>query len=390
MRRERQIEFIQQVADSGPGLVGLLGPSSSVQPSYVYTDPKHFGQEQRLLFRNGPTYMGLSVQCTEPGSYLSATFGGVPVAVMRQDDGSLRGFVNVCRHRGAPLLGSSGSGQRKIQCGYHNWTYELDGRLHSRPLSDNAFDDVTLNCDLHEVAVAEKYGMIFVRAQGGEPIDVDAALGGAQDDLGSFGLDHYVHIESRSTTWNMNWKLFFDTFTESYHIRTLHKTTLAPTFHSGSTIFEAFGHNLLSIGLRKDVRDELQKPKDEWSIIPYGTIQYFLLPSGLVVHQLDHIEAWRVEPIDVHTTRVVTSIFAPEAPKSEGSRGYFVKNLDLLLQVTGTEDFPLMEGIQANLDSGALPAVVYGRIEYPLVYLHQSLDNMLQQRRESATAGANA
>ena len=378
MRRQRQIELIQQVADAGPGLVGLMGPESSVQPSWVYTDTDHFAAEQRVLFREGPAFMGLSVQCSEPGSYLAGVLGGVPVAVVRQADGSLSGFVNVCRHRGAPLLEGCGSDLRRIHCGYHNWTYELDGRLHSRPQSDGAFDDVTLNCDLYRVPVGEKHGLIFVRAKGQEPIDVDATLAGAEDDLGSFGLDKYVHIETRTNTWKLNWKLFFDTFTESYHIRTLHKKTIAPMFHSGSTIFGAFGNNVLSIGLRKDVVEELAKPKEEWSIIPYGTIQYFLLPSGLVVHQLDHIESWRVEPIDARTTRVVTSIFAPETPKSEHAHAYFVKNLDLLLGVTGTEDFPLMERIQANLDSGALPEMVYGRIEYPLVQLHRSIDRMMR------------
>ena len=103
-----------------------------------------------------------------------------------------------------------------------------------------------MNCDLHPVAVAEGYGLIFVRASGLASIDVDATLGGAQDDLGSYGLDHYTHFETRSALWKMNWKLVLDTFTESYHIRTLHKTTLAPTFHSGCVLFEPFGGNVAS------------------------------------------------------------------------------------------------------------------------------------------------
>ena len=58
----------------------------------------------------------------------------------------------------------------------------------------------------------------------------------------------------------MNWKLILDTFTESYHIRWLHKDSLAPTLLSDCTIFEAFGKNLLSVGLRKSVFEEFHKP----------------------------------------------------------------------------------------------------------------------------------
>jgi phenylpropionate dioxygenase-like ring-hydroxylating dioxygenase large terminal subunit len=175
----------------------------------------------------------------------------------------------------------------------------------------------------------------------------------------------------------MNWKLFLDTFTESYHIRTLHRDSLLPTFNSDCVIFEPFGKNLVSIGLRKDVLDETAKPRTEWSLLPYGTIQYFLVPSGLVVHQVDHIEMWRVEPIDVRTCRTVVSILAPHRPETERSRNYFVKNLDLLVKVTETEDFALMQQIQSNLDSGAVSEVVYGRNEPPLVHYHRELNRLL-------------
>lgn len=219
--------------------------------------------------------------------------------------------------------------------------------------------------------------MIFVRPAGGDPIDVDDVLSGAEDDLGSFGLDEYVHVDSRAIEWNMNWKLMLDTFTEAYHIPALHKTTIAPAFDSNCVIFEAFGPNLVSIGLRKDVVDELEKPREEWTLIPYGTIQYLIVPNVLIVHQLDHVEVWRIDPKSVATTRATVSIFAPSEPESEGSRQYFVKNLDLLLDVTGTEDFPMMEQIQKNLESGAIPELVYGRIEPPLPHFHRAVNELL-------------
>jgi phenylpropionate dioxygenase-like ring-hydroxylating dioxygenase large terminal subunit len=383
MRQERQVQLLERVAAAGPHLEGLHAPASKTAPSSAYTDPQRFADEMRILFRPGPVLVGLSCELVGAGSYRAITVDGIPIVVVRQPDGSLRALVNACRHRGAPLVDtvSDGQGLRAFSCPYHAWTYELDGALRARPMSAGAFDDVTADCSLHPLPVAERYGLIFVRPTGTDPIDVDDALAGAQDDLDAFGLDRYVHIGSRVNTWKMNWKLFFDTFTESYHIRTLHRTTLAPTFNSDTVIFEPYGRNALSIGLRKDVLDETAKPREEWSLLPYGTIQYFLLPNTLLTHQLDHLEVWRVEPLDVGTVRTTTSVFAPTEPHSERARNYFVKNLDLLLQVTGTEDFPLMEQIQQNLASGALPEVVYGRNEPPLIHFHRSIEEALAAGR---------
>ncbi|MGD9754044.1 MAG: aromatic ring-hydroxylating dioxygenase subunit alpha, partial [Acidimicrobiia bacterium] len=377
MRRERQIELLERLAASGAHFEGMHAPHSMINPASAYTDPERYAKELRVLFRNGPTLLGLSCEMPEPGDYLSTTLDGIPVVAVRQADGSIVAMVNACRHRAAPLVDArAGKTGRSIVCNYHGWTYDTDGTLRARPLSAGAFDDVTMPCNLHRVAVAERYGLIFVRAGSTEPIDVDEALGGAQDDLGSFRLDTYTHIETRTNEWAMNWKLVLDTFTESYHIRWLHKNTIAPAFNSDCVISERFGRNCLSIGLRANVREELDKPKDEWSLIPYGTIQYFLVPNALVVHQLDHVEVWRLEPLGVGRVRTHTSIFAPEPPDERAMR-YWTKNLDLLLQVTGTEDFPTMERIQAALASGAVPELVYGRIEPPLIHFHSALNEAL-------------
>jgi len=379
MRHERQVELLRRVADAGDHLRGLHAPASMTNPASCYTDQAHFERERQLLFRQGPVFFGLATELSEPGAYRTDTVGGVPIAVVRQADGTLRALVNICRHRGAPVVAPHTTGRvaRSFTCPYHGWVFGADGSLLGRPLTAGAFDDVTANCDLHQVAVAERHGLIFVRPGGQEPIDVDGFLSGAQDDLGDFGLQNYVHIESRTSTFHMNWKLVLDTFSESYHIRTLHRDSIAPRFNSDCVIFDPFGRHCVSIGLRADVLDETHKPVEEWSLLPYGTIQYFLVPSGLVVHQLDHVEVWRVEPVDVRTTRVTTSMFAPTPPETEKAMRYWVKNLDLLLQVTTTEDFPLMEQIQANLDSGAMPELVYGRNEPPLIHFHRELARLL-------------
>ncbi|TWT15220.1 aromatic ring-hydroxylating dioxygenase subunit alpha [Reyranella sp. CPCC 100927] len=375
MRHERQIELLDRLVGVDPNLPWTYGPTSMRNPASAYTDPARFAREKQVLFRDRPQLVGLSGECTTPGAYLTANLGGVPIVVVRQTDGSLRAMVNVCRHRGATLLEGRGTGGlRRIVCPYHAWTYNTDGQLVHRPAAAQGFDDVTVNCDLHQRAVAEKHGLIFVHPTSTEPFDVDTLLCGLGDDLADYGLADYVHVETRTNSWKMNWKMVLDTFTEAYHIRFLHKATIAPYFLC-DLIFDAFGPHSRTIGLRKSVVEQIKdKPRSEWKLLPYSTTQYFLVPNALLVYQLDHIELWRLTPIDVNTVEVATSIFAPEPPKDAAALNHWTKNLDILLKVTETEDFQQMVRIQKNLESGALPELVYGRIEPALVHLHTAIN----------------
>ena len=379
MHKSRQIALLERLVGVDVSEPWSYAPASLRNPASAYTCPQRFAEEMRVLFRERPQFAGLTGECANPGAYMTTTLGGVPLVVMRQEDGSLRAFVNACRHRGATLLEGSGTGgKRLIVCPYHGWTYDTAGTLQRRPASGHGFDDVAAaGCNLHTRAVAEKHGLIFLHPASSEPFEVDPLLHGAADEFAEYGLSDYVHIETRVNQWKVNWKLLLDTFTESYHIRWLHKDTIASLFLN-DTLFDAFGPHSRTIGLRKTVVDQLQsKPKNEWELLPYGTTQYILVPNGLITYQLDHIEVWRVTPIDVGHVRVATSIFAPEPPKDERTHKRWIKNLDILLKVTETEDFPAMQKIQQNLASGALPEVVYGRIEPALVHMHQSINDIL-------------
>lgn len=400
MRHERQVEYLAKIADAGPRLSGLHADHSMRNPASAYTDPAQFEREQHVLFRSRPICFGMSCEISGAGDYLAASVGGVPVVVIRQADGTLRAMTNICRHRGAPLVDvhGSGCGIKALSCPYHSWTFETDGRLRKRPGSEGAFEDLDGDFSLGHVAVHEHHGLIFVQVDGsggGDPdeeassagssvADVEACLGGAQDDLGAFGLADYCHIDTRTSTWDMNWKMVIDTFTESYHIRTLHRDSIAPHYLSYSVAWETFGDHTLSVGLRRSVLEEVEKPEADWDLLPHATVQYLLMPGVVLTHQQHHIEMWRAEPIDVNTTRLTTSVFAPTEPASARSHNFFVKNLDLLLGVTNAEDYPMMESVQRNLESGAISELVYGRNEAPLISFHQSVNRLLAAASSAA------
>ena len=175
-----------------------------------------------------------------------------------------------------------------------------------------------------------------------------------------------------------------DTFTEPYHIPWLHKDSIAPYYHFDRWIFDAYGPHARFIGLRKGVLEETLKADEaDWNLLPHGTTQYLLLPNAVLVHQVDHFELWRLVPLGPDRTVAVTSIYAPRGELSERARGYFVKNLDVLLGVTNVEDFPAQEGVQRNMASGTFTDVVYGKMEPALVHYHTAINKLL------ADAGVN-
>ncbi len=379
MRHERQVELLRRLKGRDPHEPWPLAPASLHNPAAHYADPARFTVELHTLFRGRAQLLGLSSDCAEPGACLTADLGGVQVAVVRQPDGALKGFVNACRHRGAPIVAGDGPGRPRLSCPYHGWVYDLDGTLVARPYAEAAFDDVPkADCNLLPISVAEGYGLIFAQAEGGAGLTADSALAGAEVEIGPYGLERYVQVGSREDTFDFNWKLVLDTFTESYHIRSLHKDSIAPTYLSEVSICDAFGPHPRMIGLLKSVFTEIEKPSEaDWSFLPHTTTQYIFMPSGLITYQRDHIELWRVTPLAVGRTRVKVSLYAPEPPQTDKALGYWTKNLDMLWGVTTREDFPLMAQIHQNLASGALPEVVYGRNEPALIHLHASINQAL-------------
>ena len=100
-----------------------------------YVDEAVLRAEQERIFRRAWQYVGHAGQIDAPGSYFTGRAGLVPIVVTRDRDDELRAFVNVCRHRGFEV--AQGEGRRgALQCGYHAWTYGLDGRLRAAPRAD--------------------------------------------------------------------------------------------------------------------------------------------------------------------------------------------------------------------------------------------------------------
>jgi phenylpropionate dioxygenase-like ring-hydroxylating dioxygenase large terminal subunit len=188
-------------------------------PASWYTDAEIAQLEHERIFRGAWQYVARADQVAEPRSYVAARAGAVPVVIVRDDVGELRGFVNVCRHRGHEVV--SGEGKRAaLQCPYHAWTYGLDGRLRAAPRSDREPGFSVEEIALAPVAVDTWGPFVFANP------DVDAApLAEVLGDLPErFGVPFGGLRFHRRAEWTVaaNWKVTAENFLECYHCSVAH------------------------------------------------------------------------------------------------------------------------------------------------------------------------
>jgi phenylpropionate dioxygenase-like ring-hydroxylating dioxygenase large terminal subunit len=188
-----------------------MGQMSETNPWSWYSDPGILERERELIFRSAWQYVCHAGRLSEPSTYFACETGGLPAVVVRDQDGELRAFLNVCRHRGAVIATGEG-GRETLQCPYHAWTYELDGRLRSAPRSDEA----KLG-DIHLLPLRlETWGpFLFVNADpDAEPLSIEVDL--------PFDPAELVFHSRQDYALEANWKIAVENYLECYHCPVAH------------------------------------------------------------------------------------------------------------------------------------------------------------------------
>jgi phenylpropionate dioxygenase-like ring-hydroxylating dioxygenase large terminal subunit len=241
MKRETQLELarvLHAYVRSG-AYRARAGRYSAIPFRPTATRPRAQLERERL-FRGQPLFMGLSCRLPNPGDYLTEEIAGVPLLLVRGQDGKLRAFANICRHRGAPV--ASGCGQARVfACPYHGWTYSLDGKL-AGILRPDPFPGVDkASHGLAPMPAGERHGMIFVRLMPGAPrdIDVDAHLSGLGEELDAYQVRDLQLFALRMDGAGDQLEVRHRHFLEAYHLPALHRTTVAPLIRGNLGAFNA-------------------------------------------------------------------------------------------------------------------------------------------------------
>ncbi len=190
-------------------------------PRQAFTDPQVFEREMERIYRPAWHCLGRTDEIPSAGDFHTYEIGGSGVVVVRTQEGTLRAYHNVCRHRGTRLVeAASGSGLKVLQCPYHAWTYSLDGRLKGAPhMEDMDFDPAEYG--LHPVRVDEWRGFLFASLDP-KARPVTAYLGDLVARLAPYPLERLRLAHRVTYDIAANWKLVVQNANECYHCPGVH------------------------------------------------------------------------------------------------------------------------------------------------------------------------
>jgi choline monooxygenase len=312
-----------------------------------YVDPAVLQLEQERIFRRFWQYVGRTDEIDEPASYQTTRAGNIPVLLVRDRQGTLRAFLNVCRHRGSIVC--KGAGKREtLQCPYHAWTYGLDGRLIAAPRADR---EGGLDPDLGLVQLQlDTWGpFVFVNP------DPDAApLAEVLEDIperiaeAGIDVDALRFVRRGEAEYTANWKICSENFLECYHCPVAH-----PGFSAAMDVSpDAY---LLETSRWRASQYSPPRPEPRGAYDLSGEVergQFHLLFPNTVVNVMPGRPNLSIGPIvplaPERTYRLLDYLVAADADEA------WVEEMLAFDAQVGAEDRELVERVQAGVRSGVL------------------------------------
>ena len=215
----RTISVLLFMAAEFPHIESEIGRAWTL-PAKLYSDANVFAEEKEKIFSRTWQVVGHASQIANPGDYFTTELVGEPLVIVRDLDGELRGFYNVCRHRAGPP--AEGCGSRKLlRCGYHGWTYALDGTLISATEVEGVEGFRPEDFALVPVRTEEWFNLLFVNLDpAARPLRESLALLLRQAEKLAFaGMKLF---ERRNYDMKCNWKTYVDNYLEGYHLPSVH------------------------------------------------------------------------------------------------------------------------------------------------------------------------
>ena len=337
------------------------------QPAAVYADAARHEREVATLFRRWPVAIGHVSQLARPGDFLTHDATGVPLLVVRGDDGALAAFLNVCRHRGTRVEPAACGARKAFTCPYHAWSYGRDGSLLHVP-HEHGFALDGARRGLEPVAVAEIAGLVFVVPSPGATLPADF-LGALAADLDGFGFPASQVYAPTTITRPLDWKLAIDIFLEAYHLRPLHRDSIYPMFFDNVALVDPHGPHLRNVFPKRTLRELPDRDPATWRLREHANILYHLFPNTLVLIEPDHAAVLHLWPSGPGRTLLTAYTLIPERATTDKAVRYWDRN-NAILYGAIEEDFAMGESIQRGVSAHADLTYVFGAFEHALTHFH--------------------
>ena len=187
-------------------------------PGWLYFDPEFFEAEKKAFLRAAPQVVCHENEIPQPGDWRTLEYLGESVIVIRGDDGEVRAFSNVCRHRGSRLVDGTGGCAKVLTCPYHAWSYARDGRLVGVPHRHEYPGLRTEDHGLFPVALENWRGFLFVTLEPGAP-SVAEMMAPYADEVALYRFEELQAIGRVTLRPRpLNWKTIADNYSDHLHI----------------------------------------------------------------------------------------------------------------------------------------------------------------------------
>lgn len=348
-------------------------------PPWCYTSDAFYQREVERIFRKVWNFVGHVSQLATPGDYFTLNFAGIPVILLRDQEGTLRAFANTCRHRGSALMEGSGN-CRVIVCPYHSWTYGLDGKLRAAPEMQETIGFDPADTGLIPLRLDSWGGFLFLCFDATVP-DLAHYLGDLPQRTAMYGLQDMVCTRRKEFMLECNWKLFVENAKESYHIATVHRNTInryASARSSGYWVEDVAGAYVCTFAQHEGsmalLKGDSGFPTNERLIglrEAGGTRAPLIYPSTYLACTNDC--AWYLElhPLGPTRTRLIHGALFPKDRPQRDDFASTAENYYKRWDITILEDIEASDRQQRGMEG---PFVRPGRFSYREPLVHQ-IDN---------------
>jgi choline monooxygenase len=326
--------------------------TAETMPARWYTDPAFLEWEKEKIFSKTWQPVGKLDDLLRVGDFFTGEVAGEPLIITRGLDEQLRAFYNVCPHRAGVV--ADGRGNRKsLQCKYHGWTYDLQGKLMRAPEFEGVknwnADDVCL-----KPVKVEAWGpWVFVNLDP-EAQPMSAVYGTIHDEIqnAGFKIDKMQFVERRDYVIKCNWKVYVDNYLEGYHLPIAHPDLFREIDYDQYKVdtFRYYSKQYAPIREVKegDVRDRRYVRSGEGE---EDALYYWIFPNVMLNVYLDNTSINIIVPIDHETTLTIFEWYF-EQPGTGAGWGSMQDIIAFSDQIQ-VEDIELCEWVQKGLKSRA-------------------------------------
>ena len=348
-----------------------------VKPVADYIDNEVISSEVNKIFYDYPVPIALSAELKDNNSYKATKVIDTPLLITKGEDGVVRTFINICKHRGAPVCPEGIGKKSKFNCTYHGWMYDNTGNLVNIFKSDTFGDIDKSKIKLTELFCEERSGFIWACLNPDIKYDLNKWMNGFDAELDDIDLKNWHLFKSIKINGPM-WKLCWDGYTDGYHHHMVHPETVGKNTIVNLIAHDTYGpHQRFAFGL-KNINELSNIEEKDWEPENHLRLIHSVFPnSSISAIQNQHCLVTIIFPSpDLQETITTQYILCLKEPKTKEEIKEAEEFAELSRAAIIDEDYPINFKIQESIHSKANTEFLFGKNEPIQQHYHNWIDKL--------------